>query len=119
MPGEASNVHLVDDHVLHRTAERLISLPVVVMHVDDHAAHGSRQIVGWSDRIIAVEKLLGIAQGIRVDQHLVAVKAKSLTVEIQWPVNTVRVMSTSLEALDVDVPEKESQVGEGLKLDDL
>ena len=119
MPGEASDVHLVDDHVLHRAAERLVSLPVVVAHVDDHAAHGGRQIVGRPDGIIAVEKLLRIAQGIRVNQHVVAVKAKSLTVEILWPVNTVRVMSTRLEALDVDVPEKESLVDGGIELDDL
>jgi hypothetical protein len=40
-------------------------------------------------------------------------------VEILWPVNTVRVMSTRLEALDIDVPEKESLVDGGLKLNDL
>jgi hypothetical protein len=40
-------------------------------------------------------------------------------VEIRWPIDTVGVMSARLEALDIDVPEKESVVGGGLEVDDL
>jgi hypothetical protein len=67
----------------------------------------------------AVEERLGIAQGIRVDQHFVAVKAKPSAVEILWPINTVGVKSAGFEALDIDVPKEESLVDAGLELDDL
>src|SRR5262249_49738426 len=50
---------------------------------------------------------------------LVAVEAKPLAVQIRRSIDTVGVMSTGFEALDIDVPEKESLVGVRLKLDDL
>src|SRR5215469_1039901 len=119
MPGEASNVHLVDDHVLHLPAKRLISLPVVVMNVDDDAAHGSCQIIGRSDGVVACKTGRGIARGIRVDQHLVAVEAKASAVEVLWSVDTVRVMGAWFKAFDINVPEKERLINGGLQLDDL
>ena len=85
MPGEAGDVHLVDDHVLHRAAERLVTLPVIVVHVDDDAPHRRRQVVGRSHGIVTVEKPRGSAQRVWVDQHLVAVEAKPLTEEIAGP----------------------------------
>ena len=78
-----------------------------------------RQIVGRPDGIVPVEKRLGVAQGVGVNQHLVGVEPKSYSVEILWPINTVGVRGARLEALDIDVPEKESLVVEGIELDDL
>ena len=43
--GEAADVHLVDDRLGHRAVERLVALPVVVVQVDDDAAHRLRQVV--------------------------------------------------------------------------
>ena len=54
-----------------------------------------------------------------VNQHLIAVEPKPHAVEILWPIDTVGVKSARLEALDVDVPEKESLVVGGIELDDL
>src|SRR6516225_3068202 len=119
MPSKASDVHLVNDHVLHRPVERLISLPVVVVNVDDNAAHGSRQVVGRPDGIRAVIKSAGITQSIRVDQYLVAVEAKPVSVKILRSVNSVGVVSAGLEAFDIDVPEEERLVGGGLQADSL
>ena len=119
MPGEAGDVHLIDDHVPHRPAERLVALPVVIMNVDDDAAHRGSQIVGRPNGIVAVEQRLGVAQGIRVNQHLVAIEAKASAMEILWPIDTVGVMSARLEAPDVDVPEKKRLVDGRLELDDL
>ena len=39
MTGEAGDVHLVNNQVLYWLAERLVALPVVVVKVDDDAAH--------------------------------------------------------------------------------
>src|SRR5262249_40411156 len=108
MPGEAANVHFVDDQFVHRPGEKLVSLPVVVVNVDDNAAHGGRQIVGRPDSVVAANERLGVAQGIRVDQHLVAVEAKPSAVEILWSINTVGVKSAGLEALDIHVPQEET-----------
>ena len=119
MPGEAGDVHLIDDHVPHRPAERLVALPVVIVNVDDDAAHRGSQIVGRPNGIVAVEQRLGVAQGIRVNQHLIAIEAKASAMEILWPIDTVGVMSARLEAPDVDVPEKKGLVDGGLELDDL
>src|SRR6516164_3781647 len=119
MPGEAADVQLIDDHFMHRPAERLVSLPVIIVSVNDHAAHGGHQIVGRPDSIVPVQERLRVAQGIRVDQDLIAVEAKPLAVEILWPIDTVGVMSARLEALDIDVPKKESLVVGGIELDDL
>jgi hypothetical protein len=104
---------------MHRPAERLISLPVVIVNVNDDAAHGGRQIIGRPDSIVSVQERLGVAEGIRVDQHLVAVESKPLAVEILGPIDTVSVMSAWSEAVDMDVPEKESLVDSGLQLNDL
>jgi hypothetical protein len=117
--GEAADVHLVDDQVLHRPVERPVALPVVVVNVDDDTAHGGCQVVGGPDGIVAVEECLGITHGVGVNQYLIAVEAKSLAVEILWTINAVRVMGARLQAPDIDVPEKESLVGGGFELDDL
>jgi hypothetical protein len=89
------------------------------VNVDDHAAHRGRQIVGRPDGILAIEKRLGIAQGIWVNEHLVRVEPKSFAVEILWPIDTIGVMSAGLKAPDIDVPEKESLVVVRFELDDL
>ena len=119
MSGEAADVHLVDDQVLHRPAERLVALPVIVVNVDDDAAHGGREVVDWPYGIIALEECLGIPQGVGVDQYLIAVEAKSVAVEILWTINAVGVMSARSQAPDINMPEKEGLVGGGLELDDL
>src|SRR6516164_8573480 len=101
MTGKAGHVHLVNNQVLYWPAERLVALPVVVVKVDDEAAHRGRHIVGRSDGIVPVEKRLGVAQGVWVDQHLVAVEPKPYAVEILRPIDAIGVMSPRLEALDI------------------
>ena len=64
MTGEAGDVHLVNNQVLYWPAERLVALPVVIVNVDDDAAHRGSQIVGRPDGIVPVEKRLGVAQGV-------------------------------------------------------
>ena len=54
-----------------------------------------------------------------VNQHLIAVEPKPYAIGILWPIDTVGVMRARLEALDIDVPEKESLVVGGIELDDL
>ena len=119
MAGEAADVHLVDDRVPHRPAERLVAFPVVVMGIDDNTAHGGRNVVPRTGGIVANEALLGVAQGVGVDQHLVAVEAKPSTVKIFWPIDTVCVMSAGLEVFDIDVPEEKGPVVVRVQLEDL
>ena len=119
MPREAGHVHLVDDQVLCRAVERLVALSMVIVNVDDDATHRGRKIIARTDGIVAFQERLGIAEGIGVDQHLVAVEAKPFTVEILRPINPVGVMSARPEAFDIDVPEKESLVVGRIELDDL
>jgi hypothetical protein len=60
------------------------------------------------------------ARPARVNQHLFAVEAKPLAVEILWPIDNGRpVVSARLEALHINVPEKESLMNRGLQLDSL
>ena len=106
MTGEAGDVHLVNNQVLYWPAERLVALPVVVVKVDDDAAHGGRQIVSRPDGIVPVEKRLGVAWGVWVNEHLIAVEPKPYAVEILWPIDTVGVMSARFEALDMTCQKK-------------
>jgi hypothetical protein len=87
--------------------------------VDDDATHRGREIVGRPYGIVPVEERLGIAQCVWVNQDLVAVETKPSAVEILRPIDAIGIMSSRLQASDVDVPEKESLVVRGLELDDL
>src|SRR6516162_10482846 len=119
MPGETGDMHLVNDQVICRPPERLVAFPVVIVSVDDDAAHRGREIVGRPCGIVPVEERLGVAQRVWVNQDLVAVETKPSAAEVLRPVDAVRIMSARLEASDVDVPEKESLVFRGLELDNL
>ena len=72
MPGEARDMQLVDDQVLCRTVERLVALPVIIVNVDDDAAHRGRQIVGRPNGVVSIEERIGGAQRVWVNQDLVA-----------------------------------------------
>jgi hypothetical protein len=97
----------------------LVALPVVVVNVDDDAAHRRRQIIGRPDSVVAAEERLGISQCVGVNQHFVAVEPKPFAVEILRPIDTIGVMSARLEAPEVNVPEKESLVVGRFELNDL
>jgi hypothetical protein len=119
MPREAGHVHLVDDQVLCRTVERLVALPVIIVNVDDDAAHRGRQIVGRPDGVVSIEERSGGAQRVWVNEDLVAVESEPPTVKVLRPIDTVGILSAWPKAPDVDVPEKEGLVLGGSELDDL
>ena len=56
------------------------------------------------------QSVFGVAQGVGVDEHLVAVVAKPLAVKVGRPIDPVGIMRAGPETLDVHVPEEERLV---------
>jgi hypothetical protein len=50
MPGEPADMHLVDDRLHKGSAEKIIPLPVICAHVDDHALRRRSGIVSAISR---------------------------------------------------------------------
>ena len=117
--GEAADVHLVDDRVLHRAPERLVALPVVVGHVDDDAAQRVREVVLRTAGLDPVPERRGGAASVRVDQDLVRVEAMTLTMKVLGAVDPICIAHPGRHPGDMDVPEVEGPVGIGVEDDRL
>ena len=119
VPREAADVHLVDDHLVHRLVERAVAFPVVVGNVDDHAPHRGCQVVARAAGLGPVPEGVGVAVGVGVDEDLVGVEAEPLPVQVRGAVDPVGVVGAGPQSLDVNVPEEEGLVRRRVELDDL
>ena len=119
MPREAADVHLVDHHLVDRPVERAIALPVVVGHVDDHAAQRRGQIVAGPAGVGPIPERIRIAAAVGVDEDFVGVEAKALAVQVGGAVNAIGVVGARLQSLDVHVPEEKGLVHRRVELDRL
>jgi len=74
MPRESADMHLVDDRLGKRPAERGIALPVIGVGVDDDALQRCRRVVSrFSRRLPAPPHRSGDAFAVRIEEHLVRV----------------------------------------------
>ena len=91
IPGEATNVQLVDDGLGERPAQRPVALPVIAAGVGDDALHRRRGVAARPARGPAVEvRRHGDRQPVRIEQDLVAVEALA-PFRLERPVGAVGV----------------------------
>ena len=81
-PRESPDVRLVDDEILHRAVQRLVTLPVVVGQVDDGRTRCRRHVVAGNARRPADPQGAVKATGVRVDEHLLVIEPVSLTARL-------------------------------------
>ena len=59
--GEAPDMHFINDRIGHRTPQRLIPFPVVIVCVNDNAAHAAMQVVAGRASSSAIPKSQTVA----------------------------------------------------------
>jgi len=113
---ETADVHLVNDCLAERAAERRVALPVVPPPVGDDRPHGrSGRVAGMLGRIPAVGRRYGNGGRVGVEEELVAVESESGTL---WAVDTPAVDLAGAQAGNLDVPVVEGPVAAAVEVDD-
>ena len=80
--GKAAHVHFVNNRLAHGSIDGAVALPIVPRGIDDHAAHGGRQVIFRPAGIRALPEGIRITTGVQVDQHLIAIIAVPAPVNI-------------------------------------
>ena len=79
---KAAHVHFVYNGLAHGSIDGAVALPIVPRGIDDHAAHGGRQVIFRPAGIRALPEGIRISTRVRVDQHLIAIIAVPAPVNI-------------------------------------
>ena len=104
MPGEAADMHLVDDRLGERPAQGCITLPVIAARVDHHAPQRQGHVVSRaSSSLPAATRRPGYAFPVRVEQHFRRVEAQP-SLGIKRSGNTIGIDLTRGDARHEDVP---------------
>src|SRR5579863_9486199 len=92
---EATDVHLVNNRLVHWPVEWAIILPVVPGGINNHAAHGRCQIIFRPAGVATIPERISIAACIWVNQYLVAIVMIATPMYILQSVNAISIVCAS------------------------
>src|SRR5215510_3326853 len=104
MPGESTDMHLIDDGLGERPPERRIAFPIICARVGDHIPERRGHVVTWATgSLAAATRWPSYAFPVGIEQHLVRIKAKP-PYGVERSGNTIRIDLTDCDPRDESVP---------------
>src|SRR5262245_55120977 len=99
--------------------EWLISLPVVLIIVEDESAYRAGAVISWLAGELTIPEILRDSVRPGIEQSLVRIETKATLLSVAGTVETPVVEHTSRQSLNVNVPAIERAIEARIETDDL